>query len=118
MTSHPSMRALIAPSMRKSQRLDVLSVTDMCVDLILQGNVRPQFSQVEQSIDNYVLELGGSANILISQMVKLGAKAGVIGWVEVGSAGLDDLDEVGLGHVELRSGEVGVVQNDQNESEY
>src|ERR1700730_5664088 len=74
------MRALIAPSMRKSKRLDVLSVSDMCVDLILQGNVRPQFSQVEQIIDNYVLELGGSANIFISQMVTLGAKADVIGW--------------------------------------
>ena len=51
-------------------------------------------------------------------MVKLDAKAGVIGWVEVETAGLDDLAEVGLCRVELRSGEAGVVQDDQNESEY
>jgi len=51
-------------------------------------------------------------------MVRLGARAGVIGWVEVGTAGLDHLAEVGLGHVELRIGEVGVVQDDQSESEY
>lgn len=71
----------------KKPRLDVLSVSDMCVDLILQGNVRPQFGQVEQIIENYVLELGGSANIFISQMAKLGAKAGVIGWVGKDSFG-------------------------------
>ncbi|GAC1432618.1 MAG: hypothetical protein NVS1B11_08990 [Terriglobales bacterium] len=33
------------------------------------------------------MELGGSANIFISQMVKLGAKAGVIGWVGKDSFG-------------------------------
>ncbi len=62
-----------------SQPLDVLVAADMCVDLILTGNVRPQFRQVEQIVNDYVLELGGSANIFASQMVKLGARAGVIG---------------------------------------
>jgi sugar/nucleoside kinase (ribokinase family) len=51
----------------------------MCVDVVLSGNIRPQFNQVEQIIDNYVLELGGSANIFASQLVKLGGRAGVIG---------------------------------------
>jgi sugar/nucleoside kinase (ribokinase family) len=36
---------------------------------------------VEQIIDNYVMEVGGSANIFMSQLVKLGGKGGVIGWV-------------------------------------
>jgi sugar/nucleoside kinase (ribokinase family) len=61
--------------------LDVLTVADMCVDLVLTGDVRPRFHQIEQIVDNYELELGGSANIFASQLVKLGAKAGVIGWV-------------------------------------
>jgi sugar/nucleoside kinase (ribokinase family) len=61
--------------------LDVLSVSDMCVDLVLTGNVRPQFGQVEQIIANYALELGGSANIFASQLVKLGARVGLIGWI-------------------------------------
>src|SRR2546427_11001930 len=64
-----------------SELLDVLCVSDMCVDLVLHGNVRPQFQQLEQLIDDYRLELGGSANIFASQFVKLGGRAGVIGWL-------------------------------------
>jgi sugar/nucleoside kinase (ribokinase family) len=60
---------------------DVLAASDMCVDLVLTGNVRPQFHQVEQIVDDFSLELGGSANIFASQLVKLGARVGVIGWV-------------------------------------
>ena len=62
-------------------RLDVLCVADMCVDLLLHGNVRPRFQQVEQIIGGYDIELGGSANIFASQFVKLGGTAGVVGWV-------------------------------------
>jgi sugar/nucleoside kinase (ribokinase family) len=61
--------------------LDVLTVADMCVDLMLAGNVRPHFHQVEQIIGDYFVELGGSANIFATQMAKLGARVGVIGWV-------------------------------------
>ena len=61
--------------------LDVLTVSDMCVDLVLAGNIRPQFHQIEQIIGNYFVELGGSANIFATQLAKLGARVGVIGWV-------------------------------------
>ena len=60
---------------------DVAVASDMCVDLILAGNVRPQFGQVEQIVDSYHLELGGSANIFACQMAKLGARTAVIGKV-------------------------------------
>ena len=60
---------------------DVAVASDMCVDLILAGNVRPQFGQVEQIVDSYHLELGGSANIFACQMAKLGASTAVIGKV-------------------------------------
>ncbi|MDA1043729.1 MAG: carbohydrate kinase family protein [Verrucomicrobia bacterium] len=62
-------------------RFDVLAASDMCVDLALQGNIRPQFSQVEQLIEDYHLDLGGSANIFAAQVAKLGGSAGVIGYV-------------------------------------
>ncbi len=78
----------------------------MCVDLVLYGNVRPQFKQVEQIIENYVLELGGSANIFISQMAKLGASAGVIGWVGKDSFGefvLSSLKTIGVETTNVRS---------------
>jgi sugar/nucleoside kinase (ribokinase family) len=61
-------------------RLDVLAVADICVDLMLTGNVRPQFHQVEQLVDDYALELGGSACIFATQFVRLGGLAGVVGW--------------------------------------
>jgi ribokinase len=60
---------------------EVATVADMCVDLIVRGNVRPLFNQREQIVDSYCLELGGSANIFASQMAKLGAATAVIGYV-------------------------------------
>lgn len=64
-----------------NEPLEVFCVADMCVDLVLAGNVRPRFHQVEQLIDNYTLELGGSANIFATQFAKLGGRAGVAGCV-------------------------------------
>lgn len=60
--------------------LDVLAVSDFCVDLILRGDVRPRFGQVEQLIGGYTLEAGGSANIFASQFARLGGRAGLAGW--------------------------------------
>jgi ribokinase len=67
----------------------------MCVDLVVSGNVRPQFHQVEQIVDNYSIELGGSANIFASQMAKLGERVGVIGYVGCDSFGEFALQELG-----------------------
>ena len=67
--------------------LDVLSVADMCVDLVLRGNVRPQFGQVEQLLEDYQIELGGAANIFASQFARLGGRAGVIGSVGTDALG-------------------------------
>jgi ribokinase len=79
--------------------LGVLCVADMCVDLVLTGNVRPLFNQVEQLIDKYAFELGGSANLFASQFAKLGGRAGVIGWVGLDFLGqfvLEMLQDVGV----------------------
>ena len=65
---------------RSAKTLDVLAVSDMCVDVVLKGNVRPQFHQVEQIIGDCSIELGGSANIFATQLAKLGARVGVLGW--------------------------------------
>ncbi|MEW5979763.1 MAG: sugar kinase [Acidobacteriota bacterium] len=62
-------------------QFDIALAADMCVDLVLKGNVRPQFQQVEQLVKEYSLEIGGSANIFASQMAKLGARVCVIGYV-------------------------------------
>ncbi len=71
--------------------LNVLTVSDMCVDLVVSGNVRPEFHQVEQIVGDYAIELGGSANIFASQLAKLGERVGVIGYV-----GCDNFGEFAL----------------------
>jgi len=86
--------------MAKQQKtFDVLSVSDMCVDMILTGNVRPEFHQVEQIIGDCSIELGGSANIFASQMAKLGSRSGVLGWVGqdiLGDFALRELNGAGV----------------------
>ncbi|MCW5980145.1 MAG: carbohydrate kinase family protein [Bryobacteraceae bacterium] len=93
--------------------IDILCVSDMCVDLVLRGDVRPRFNQVEQLIDDYALELGGSANIFACQFANLGGSAGVAGWIgddvfgrfalqRLQSAGVN-VDRVGV-HPRLKTG--------------
>src|SRR6266478_9430539 len=78
---------------------DVAAVSDMCVDLVVSGNVRPEFHQAEQIVGDYSLELGGSANIFATQLAKLGARAGVLGYVGAdmfGEFALQELDQIGV----------------------
>lgn len=92
---------------------DILCVSDMCVDMVMTGNVRPQFKQVEQLIEGYSIELGGSANIFASQVAKLGARSGVLGWVGEDAFGqfcLETLQSLGVDtsrvgrHTQLKTG--------------
>jgi ribokinase len=78
---------------------DVVTISDSCVDLLLYGNVAPRFGQVEQLVDDYLLEMGGSCAIFACQAAKLELKVGILGRV-----GDDD-----FGHLILRRlGESGV----------
>jgi sugar/nucleoside kinase (ribokinase family) len=61
--------------------LDILCVSDMTADLVLLGRELPRFGQVETLLDDYLLEIGGSANIFASQFCKLGGRAGLVGCV-------------------------------------
>lgn len=61
---------------------DVITFGDMCVDLIVSGDdVVPRFGQVEQLVDDYVVEMGGSCNIFACQAAKLGLRVGILGRV-------------------------------------
>ena len=62
-------------------KYDVAVVADLCLDILLSGKVKPIYGQVEQYIDDYAIELGGSAAIFASQFTKLGGKVGFIGAV-------------------------------------
>ena len=60
---------------------DVGCVADLCVDLMLAGDVTPRFHQIEQLVEDYAVELGGSGTIFASQFAKLGGRIALIGAV-------------------------------------
>lgn len=60
--------------------IDVLTIADFCVDMILSGNdMVPEFGQKEKLIEDYTVEMGGSCTIFASQAAKLGMKTAVAG---------------------------------------
>jgi len=66
----------------KSKIYDIITIGDMCVDIIMSGDdVVPEFGQVEKLVDDYYLEMGGSANIFACQAAKLGMRVGILGKV-------------------------------------
>jgi len=60
---------------------DVALVADLCADMLLRGDVRPVYGQVEQFVDDYEIELGGSAAIFASQFTRLGGRVALYGVV-------------------------------------
>jgi len=62
-------------------RNEIVTVADLCVDLLFVGNVKPIYGQVEQFVNDYTVELGGSTAIFSSQFTKLGGQIKLIGKV-------------------------------------
>ncbi|HEY9118087.1 MAG TPA: carbohydrate kinase family protein [Roseivirga sp.] len=58
---------------------DVSLISDLCIDLLFTGNVKPEYGQVEKFVDDYQVELGGSASIFASQFRKLGGQPAFLG---------------------------------------
>jgi ribokinase len=78
---------------------DVVTISDSCVDLLLCGNVAPRFGQVEQLVDDYLLEMGGSCAIFACQAARLDLKVGILGRVgddDFGHLILHRLEECGV----------------------
>lgn len=59
-------------------KYDVFVIADLCIDLLFTGKVRPQYGQAEQFVDDYTVDLGGSAAIFASQFTKLGGNVGFL----------------------------------------
>jgi ribokinase len=84
---------------KATPKYDVITFGDLCVDLIMTGDVVPQFGQVEKLVDDYALEMGGSCSIFACQAAKLGLRVGILGRVGDDSLGrliVDRLDESGV----------------------
>jgi sugar/nucleoside kinase (ribokinase family) len=77
---------------------DVLVVGELNVDLILTGDVTPQFGQVEKLVDDATLTLGSSSAIFACGAARLGLKVAFIGKV-----GDDDFGRVVLRSLQERN---------------
>jgi sugar/nucleoside kinase (ribokinase family) len=64
--------------MTKSKEFDVIVVGDLNADLVLTGDVVPQFGQVEKLVDDATLTLGSSAGIFACGAARLGLKTALI----------------------------------------
>ena len=62
-------------------QFDVAVIADLCVDILVKGDDVPLWGQAEVFVDDYCVELGGSAGIFASQFARLGGKVGLYGKV-------------------------------------
>lgn len=63
------------------REFDVLVVGELNADLILKGDVQPQFGQVEKLLDDATLTIGSSSAIFACGAARLGLKVAFIGKV-------------------------------------
>jgi len=75
----PFTQEAVVPS--AEMQFDVAVIADLCVDILVKGDVVPVWGQAEQFVDDYCLELGGSAGIFATQFARLGGRVGLYGTV-------------------------------------
>lgn len=67
--------------MTESRQFDVVVVGELNPDLILSGNVQPEFGQVEKIVDQATLAIGSSSAIFACGAARLGLRVAFIGKV-------------------------------------
>ena len=60
-------------------QFDIAVIADLCVDFLVRGDDMPVWGQAEVFVDDYCLELGGSAGIFASQFTRLGGSVALYG---------------------------------------
>src|SRR5512139_1084207 len=94
--------------MEPETRFDILVAGEINPDLILSGNVIPEFGQVEKLVDGAALTIGSSSAIFACGTARLGLKVafiGVCGEDVFGRFMLDEMSkrQVDVSHVIIRS---------------
>jgi sugar/nucleoside kinase (ribokinase family) len=80
-------------------RYDVAVIADIFADVVIKGDEKPTFGQVETLADSYEIELGGSGPIFASQFVKLGGTVAlltIVGNDSMGNMILSRIKEIGI----------------------
>lgn len=78
---------------------DILVVGELNVDLIVRGDVEPQFGQAEKLVDDFSICAGSSSGILCAQAARMGLRvcfASIVGDDLFGHFMLDSLRQAGL----------------------
>ncbi len=78
---------------------DVVNIADISADVVITGQEKNRFGQVETLADAYEVELGGSGPIFASQFAKLGGRVGVVTLVgndPLGDFVLERMKQVGI----------------------
>jgi sugar/nucleoside kinase (ribokinase family) len=63
------------------KEFDIVVVGDIDADLVIQGNCKPEYNQVERLVDDVTLSLGGSSAIFACGAARLGLKVAFVGKV-------------------------------------
>ena len=80
---------------------DILVAGEINPDLILSGNVTPEFGQVEKLVDSAVLTIGSSSAIFACGAARLGLKVAFVGICGADIFGRFMLDELSLRGVDV-----------------
>lgn len=92
-----------------SKSYDIAVVGEINPDLILSGDVVPQFGQVEQNIDDLTLTIGSSAVIFACGAARLGLRV-----LFLGKVGTDEFGRFMLNAMEKRAIDTSAVNIDPN----
>jgi sugar/nucleoside kinase (ribokinase family) len=84
-------------------KFDVLVAGEINPDLILTGDVKPEFGQVEQLVDSATLTIGSSSAIFACGAARLGLKVGFIGVCGDDVFGRFMLDEMSKRDVDIEN---------------
>ncbi|WP_422004635.1 carbohydrate kinase family protein [Roseivirga pacifica] len=80
-------------------KYEVAVIADLCMDLLVAGDVKPIYGQVEQYVNDYQTDIGGSGSIFAAQYNKLGGNAamfGIVGEDDFGSMLTQKIEEIGM----------------------
>jgi len=84
-------------------KFDILVAGEINPDLILSGNVMPEFNQVEKIVDSAVLTIGSSSAIFACGAARLGLKVAFIGVCGDDVFGRFMLDEMSKRNVDIEN---------------
>jgi sugar/nucleoside kinase (ribokinase family) len=88
--------------MPETKEFDMIVVGDLNADLVLTGDVVPQFGQVEKLVDDATLTLGSSAGIFACGAARLGLKTALISKIGDDTFGHFLLSELKCRNVDTR----------------